>query len=411
MVPDDDSQPDRETSYTRRDTLKATTAAGLAATSLAGCTNPLGGGGGGGTFKIGANLALSQGWKPYGNTMLRAAKIAAEEINNNGGLDGKTIEFVTEDNKLDPKTVREKTTKLIEQDNVDILFGPISSASRNAMAPVLSDKEVPTLYPVQYEGPAAKDYCNEWIFKIGEIPVQQIQPFIPWLMDEYGSSFYLLGSDYIWPQTMNDLVKAEVENNGGTVEAEEYVQLGTTDFTSIIPRIEQADPDILFMEVTGSSVPAIQKQMQNRGVRGQWQDVGLAHGQGLLAGAPQSAVEGLLTSHAYFENRDNEANNQFIQTFNEKHGEDALIDYLTGPSYAAIKLLEQGVKDAGGTSVDDIMSGLPGSSVDTVTGPTSIDVDHQITVGTAVAEVNAQKKYDSVKTFDPVKPGDECDEF
>ncbi len=400
---------DSSARLSRRDVLKGT-GAGIATTGLAGCIKGIGGGGSE-AFTIGANLALSQGWKPYGQTMQRAAEIAIDEINEAGGLGGKDVELVVEDNKVDPKTVREKTNKLVQQDGADIIFGPISSASRNAMAPVLEQHEIPALYPVQYEGPAAKDYCNKWIFKVGEIPVQQVKPFVPWLMEEYGDSFYLLGSDYVWPQTMNDLITEEVEANGGTVVAEEYVSLGTTDFTSIIPRIESKDPDVLFMELTGASVPAIQKQMANRGVRDQWKEVGLAHGQGLLAGAPLEAVEGLLSCHAYMENLQNSANQQFMEKFHSEYGEDALVDYLTGPAYTAIKLLEQGVKNAGGTSTEDLMSGLPGSSVDSVMGTTALEVDHQISVGCTVGEVNQNKQYDPVTGFDLVKPEDVCEEF
>lgn len=393
----------------RRDALKSTSA-GILATGLAGC-NRVAKSGGKDKFIIGANLPLSQGFKPYGQTMQRAAEIGIEEINQSGGLDGKEVELVVEDNQVDPKTVREKTSKLIQQDGADIIYGPISSASRNAMAPVLEKHEVPSLYPVVYEGPAAKDYCNKWTFKVGEIPIQQIKPFIPYLMENHGSSFYLLGSDYIWPQTTNKIITEEVKANGGEVLAEEYVSLDNTDFTSIIPRIEDKDPDILFMSLFGPAVPAIQKQMFNNNVRDQWTEVGLAHGPGVLSGAPVEAVEGVLSSHAYMENLQNSANKEFMNTFHEKYGEDALVDHLTGPGYTAIKLLEQGVKNAGGTSTEDLMSGIPGSSVNSVMGGTSMEVDHQIKVGCTVGEVNKNKEYKPLQDFDPIAPKDNCQDF
>lgn len=391
---------------TRRQALQG--AAGIATAGIAGC---IGGGGGGDeeTFTIGANLPLSQGWEPYGNTQSRAAEIAIQEINDAGGLDGREVELVVKDNQVDPQTVIDRTTELVEQEGADFIFGPISSASRVAMSSELEDHEVPALYTTQYEGRAAEDYCNDWLFKAGEIPVQQIEPFIPWLIENHGEQFYLLGSDYIWPQTMNDLITDVVEEHGGEVLEEEYVQLNATDFSSIIPRIEQADPDVLFMEVTGASVPAIQQQMLEQGVRDQWTEVGLAHGQGVIAGAPPEAVEGVLSCHAYKENLDNSANEEFVSNFKDEYGEDALMTYLTGPAYTGMKLLEDAVEQAGGSSTEDVMEGLQDASVNSVMGETTMGADHQISVGTTVAEVNADQKYEPITSFDPVSPEDACD--
>lgn len=391
---------------TRRRALHATAA--LTTMGLAGCFRGMGGGDEG-TFTVGANLPLSQGWEPYGNTQRRAAEIAIQDINDAGGLDGRDVELIVKDNQVDPQTVRDKTTELVTQDGADIILGPISSASRVAMASELDRHEIPALYTTQYEGRAAEDYCNEWLFKTAEIPVQQIEPFIPWLIDNHGDQFYLLGSDYIWPKTMNELITAEVERHGGEVLDEEYVQLNATDFSSIIPRIEQANPDILFMELTGASVPAIQQQMHEQDVRGQWTEVGLAHGQGTIAGAPPEAVEGLLGCHAYKENNDNAANREFVAKFKDAYGEDALITYLTGPAFTGLKLLEEAVNRAGGTSTDDLISGLDGASVDSVMGETTIERDHQITVGTTVSAVNANRKFEPITSFDPVPPVEHCD--
>ena len=391
---------------TRRQALKTT--AGIAAAGLAGCIG--GGGGSDGTFTIGLNLELSSGWEPYGLTQQRAVEIAVDEIIDNGGLDGQEVEMVVEDNQVDPQTTRDMTDRLVQEHGANILLGPISSATRVAMSARLGRHEVPAIYATQYEGQVAEDYCNEWLFKTGEIPPQQIDPFIPWLIDEYGGSFYLLGDDYLWPRTMNELIRERVVDEGGEVVGEEYVALDATDFSSIIPRIEQDDPDVLFMELTGAGPAAIQQQMQEQGVRGQWAEVGLAHGQGVIQGAPPEAIEGLLTCHAYMENLDNSANNAFVSEFRDRYGEDAPMTYLTGPMYVAAKLIEEAVAQAGGTSTEDLMDGLNGASIDSIVGQVGFDVDQQASVGTTVGEANSNLKFDPVTSFDPVTPDDTCDD-
>lgn len=380
---------------------------GLTVTGLSGCV----GGSEDEGFTIGGNLPLSEGWEPYGNTQIQAAEIAIEEINNNGGLDGQEVELVVEDNQVDPQTARDMASRLVNQENADIILGPISSATRIAMASEMTRLEVPALYASHYEGSVADDYCNEWMFHLGDIPPQKINPFIPFLMEEFGDSFYLLGDDYTWPHEMNAQVTEVVNSEGGSIVAEEYVSLGTTDFTSIIPRIEQENPDILFMTVTGASTAAIQDQMQEQGVRDQFAQVGLAHGQGVIQGASTEATEGVLTCQSYLENINNDANNEFINKFKDEHGEDVLINYFTGPAYNAIQLLADAVEQAGGTSTDELLEGLNAATANSVMGETAIEVDQQLTVGTSVGRVNSDQKYDVIETFDPVTPEEYCDDI
>ena len=398
------------TSTSRRRILQAA-GAGLATTGLSGCLGGISGGGSS-TFTIGANLALSQGWSPWGNTILNAGKLAAKEINDNGGLgpDGLEIKFVVEDNQVDPSTARQKAQKLIQQDNADILFGPISSATRVAISPVASQNEIPLLYPVQYEGQVADDYCNEWLFKTGGVPVQTVKPFVPWLVKNHGKKFYLLGSDYNWPHRINKVAKPVLKEAGGTVVGEEYVQTGTTDFSSIVERISQAQPDVLFMTLTGPSPTAIQSEMLNQGVRGDWTEVGLAHGQGSLSGADPKSVEGVLTCHNYAEKMQNEANQQMVKNYYEEFGDDVLINYMTGPAYVTIKLLQQAVENAGDASASAIKEGLPKTGFDkSVVGVAKFENDHQLTNDAVAKKMNAEKKHEVITSFDPVGPGDTCD--
>lgn len=390
-----------KTHINRRRVLQAT--GGLTVTGLAGCV-----GGSDDTLTVGANLPLSQGWEPYGNTQVRAAEIAIAEINENGGLGGKEVELVVEDNQVDPQTSRNMAERLVSEKGANVLMGPISSATRVAASSVLERLQVPSLYASQYEGPAADDYCSKWMFELGDIPSQKIEPLIPWLIEKHGGSFYLLGDDYSWPKQTNEAVKEVVNSNGGEVVEEEYVSLDTTDFTSIIPRIEQQDPDVLFMTITGGGPAAIQNQMQEQGVRDQFAQVGLAHGQGVIQGASPEATEGVYSCQAYLEGIENDANTAFIDKYRAKHGSDALVNYFTGPAYNAIKLLEDAVNRSGGSSPEAIREGLQGASTNSVMGETKIESDNQITVGTFLGQINGEQKYEILESFEPVSPAGSC---
>ncbi len=404
----DGHRDDRDKNGTRR-LSRRRTLAGLGTVALsgvAGCLGPLGGNGG--TFTIGAALPLSQGWEAYGNTMLRAVRIGAEALGQSPAMDGVEISVPVEDTQVSPQTTRDVVTRLITDNDADVIFGPVSSTNRIAMASLLSEHSVPGLYAVEYEGSAASDYCNDWLFKTAEIPPQQIEPFVPWLIEEYGDSFYLLGSDYVWPEEMNATTTDVLEAHGGEVVGEEYVPLGHTEFSSIIPRIESADPDVLFMTLTGPSVPAIQQQMHSFGVRGQWTDVGISHGQGLLAGAPAAAVEGVVSCHTYMEALEGDRNSEFVQSFRDR-GEEMPITFLTGTSRIAISLLQAAIESQGERSADAIRDGLRGVSASTIAGDVSIDVDQQATLPTRASRVNDARKHVPVTEFSAVQPTEYCD--
>ncbi|MEF8802333.1 MAG: substrate-binding protein [Halapricum sp.] len=385
---------------------RRTVLGGLGAAAVAGCVSS--GPETASPFQIGAVLPLSQGWEAYGNTMLRAVEIGADRLESSELLGDREVTVQVEDTQVDPQTTRDRASRLLDQEDVDVLFGPVSSANRIAMAPLLEEHGTPGLYAVEYEGSVAEDYCNPWLFKTAEVPIQQIEPFVPWLLDEYGTDFYLLGSDYVWPEQMNATTAAVLESAGGTVLDEQYVALGEDDFSSIIPRIEDADPDVLFMTLTGPSVPSIQEQMQNFGVRGQWIDVGISHGQGLLAGAPAGAVEGVVSCHTYMEALDTERNREFVREFRDR-GEAMPITFLTGTARIAMDLLTAAIEAEGETSAEALRSGLDGVSAETVAGDVSIDVDHQATLPTRVSRVDDARTHVPVEHFDAVEPAEFCD--
>lgn len=410
LVGTNGAQRNSDKNLARRTFLKAGLA-GAGSAVLAGCSGG-GGTGGDGPFKIGMTVPLIQGWEPLGRGLERAAKLRVKEINNNGGLNNQEIEVIVRDTQVDPTTTAEVARELINKDEVDFLYGPISSANRNALGPLLSETETPLVYPVFYEGAAGNDYCHEWIFKTGAVPRQQIEPFIPYLIDEYGSNFYLIGADYIWPQATNEIIKNTVAEEGGTVLNEQYVPLDQDDFTSIIPSIQEENPDVLLMTLTGVGVISMQSQMAEQGVRDEWQDVQLACDQGLLSGMSNNAVEGLLTSHPYLELLDNKMNNEFISNFHDEYGEDTLVNYSSGPAYAGVQFIEAAANSARSTDVDDIVTEMTNVEVDTPLGEgLGMSVDHQLGSPAHVAEVQEDLKWHPIKQLRNVELENQCSEI
>ena len=121
-----------------------------------------------------------------------------------------------------------------------MIFGGIYSSTRQAIkGPAVVKGKKLYIYPEQYEG----QECDPLIFCTGPVPAQQVEPLIPWLMQQTGAKkFYLPSADYIWPHVMNKTVRKVVTANGGAIVGEEYFPLDHTDYERRSRRSRRAAP-------------------------------------------------------------------------------------------------------------------------------------------------------------------------
>src|ERR1700693_4313964 len=147
------------------------------------------------------------------------AKMVIDDINASGGLLGREIELYLEDSETTDSVAEAKATKLVQQDHVDVIFGGIYSSTRQAIkGPAVVNGKTLYIYPEQYEG----QECDPLIFCTGPVPAQQVEPLIPWVMQQTGAKkFYLPSADYIWPHVMNRKVHEVASASGGEIVGEE----------------------------------------------------------------------------------------------------------------------------------------------------------------------------------------------
>src|SRR4051794_9125768 len=139
--------------------------------------------------------------------------MVVNDINQKGGLLGRRIDLYLEDSATIDSVAEAKATKLVQHDNVDVIFGGIYSSTRQAIkGPAVVKGRKLYIYPEQYEGQES----DPLIFCTGPVPAQQVDPLIPWLMQQTGAKkFYLPSADYIWPHTMNRKVRQVTLGSGG----------------------------------------------------------------------------------------------------------------------------------------------------------------------------------------------------
>ena len=155
---------------------------------------------------------------------IQAEQLAIDQINAMGGVLGRKIRVIKEDGASDWPTFAEKAKKLLISDHCAAVFGCWTSASRKAVLPVFEKENGLLYYPTFYEGLEQ----SKNVIYTGQEATQQILYSLDWAQKEKkAKSFFLIGSDYIWPRTSMKIARKHIEAfQKGKVVGEEYYPLG-----------------------------------------------------------------------------------------------------------------------------------------------------------------------------------------
>ncbi len=309
---------------------------------------------------------------------IQAEKLAIAQINEAGGVLGRKIEVIQEDGASDWPTFAEKSKKLLENDKVATVFGCWTSASRKAALPVFEKDNGLLFYPTFYEGLEQ----SKNVFYTGQEATQQILAGLDWIAKEKkAKTFYLIGSDYIWPRTSMKIARKHIEQHlGGTVVGEEYVALGDTQFGSVINKIKLKKPDVIYAAVVGGSNVAWFKQLNAAGLNAKKQNMlTISVTEDEVLGIGGENLEGFYSAMIYFQSLKNPNNDKFVAEFKKAYGEKAVIGDVTQAAYLGPWLWKAAVERAGSFVVDKAVAALPGYELTTAPeGYVKVDPNHHL---------------------------------
>ena len=339
---------------------------------------------------------------------VQAEKLAISQINEQGGILGRQIEFIQEDGASDWPTFAEKARKLLVNDKVASVMGCWTSASRKAVLPVFEQHNGFLYYPTFYEG--LEQSPN--VIYTGQEATQQIIAGLDWVSETKGAkSFYLLGSDYIWPRTSNKIARKHIENflEGSEVVGEEYYPLGHTQFNSVINKIRLRKPDVIYAIVVGGSNVAFYKQLKAAGIDPAGESplvLTISVTEDEIRGIGGENIEGTYACMKYFQSLENENNQAFVSAFKEMWGDDIVIGDVTQAAYLGPWLWKAAVEKAGSFDVDKVREASPGIEMTTAPeGYVKIHENHHLWSKTRVGRAQADGQYDVVfETAELVEP-------
>lgn len=356
---------------------------------------------------IGMIAQLSGGGSFLGPSESGAARAAADYINAHGGLLDTTVKVIVCDDATDAGTANDCAKRLIYDDKVVALFSAITSASREAVMPVIKEKgDILYFYNAIYEGHSCMDHM--WVS--GTMPENQIFPVIPYLQEQTGKNkWYFIGDDYNWPRMTADVSKVAFAANNSELLGEKYVPIGTTDYTAILQDIAEKKPDFVLLIVLPSDAVAFMTQFHSMGLDKNIQAIAtLVEESTIKAMGPAS--EGLMVPVGYHTSIDSEKNREFLDFYANTYGKSApIMNFIGMHTYDAVQLWAEAVKKAGTTETNAVEKVLPTVSYEGPTGKVNFDaVTRHAWVPISLLQIKGGVGT-IIHSFGLVDPGKQCD--
>ncbi len=295
---------------------------------------------------------------------IQAEQLAIEQINAMGGVLGRKIKIIVEDGASDWPTFAEKAKKLLVNDKVAAVMGCWTSASRKAVLPVFEKENGMLYYPTFYEGLEQ----SKNVIYTGQEATQQIIAGLDWIAKEKkAKTFYLIGSDYIWPRTSSKIARKHIENVlKGTVVGEEFYALGSTSFGSLINKIKLKKPDVIYAIIVGGSNVAFYKQLKAAGITSDKQTLlTISTTEDEVLGIGGENLVGFYSAMKYFQSLENDNNKKFVEAFKAKYGAKSVIGDVTQAAYLGPWLWKAAVEKAGSFDIDKVAAASPGIEMTT----------------------------------------------
>ncbi len=258
----------------------------------------------------------------WGPSTMSSALMAIEEVNANGGINGRMISWHTysADDEADVCMNAEHALRI---QKVDAIVGMHTSSVRSIIRN-LTKGLVPYVYTPLYEG----GETTPGVYAIGETPDRQLKPAIRLLVERYRArKWMLLGNDYVWPRKSHALARQYLKDSGGEVPTELYLGIGKgpgqQNFEEVFERIEHIKPDAILISLVGQDAIDFNREFGRRKLSKKIIRLSCAIEENGLLAIGANNTEGLFVSSGYFASLRSEANMSFVERYHDRFGERA----------------------------------------------------------------------------------------
>jgi urea transport system substrate-binding protein len=338
-------------------------------------------------------------------SMIDAEVMALKEINAAGGLlGGRLLEGVIADGQSDWPTFAREAQRLIDQENVSVIFGCWSSASRKSVKSVVEQKAHLLIYPMAYEGLERSSH----IVYTGAAPNQQVIPAVSWCFQQLKArKFFLVGTDYVWPHCVNEIIKDELKALGAECVGESYILFGSAAVEESVAAIAKAAPDAIISTVVGDSNEPFYRGLQAaRILPARTPVLSFCIAEDELRKLPVQVMVGDYAAWDYFQSIDRPENRAFVQRFKALYGADRVTSDAIAAAYNSVYLWAQAVAEVETDQVADVIKAIGRQSLNAPEGIVSVDEETQHTWRpVSIGRIRGDGQFDLVWNSDkPIRP-------
>ncbi len=390
--------------------FSALAAAALVTTSSAAiaqsCAEPI---------KVGVLHSLSGTMAISETTLKDTMLMLIEQQNAKGGLLGCELEAVVVDPASDWPLFAEKARELLTVHEVDVIFGNWTSVSRKSVLPVIEELNGLLFYPVQYEG----EESSKNVFYTGAAPNQQAIPAVDYFLEELGvEKFALLGTDYVYPRTTNNILEQYLQDNG--IAADDifvnYTPFGHSDWATIVADVVALGEDGkqvgVISTINGDANIGFYKELAAAGISADdIPVVAFSVGEEELSGLDTSNLVGHLAAWNYFQSAETEANTDFIAAWKDFAGAERVTNDPMEAHYIGFNMWVNAATAAETTDVDAVRAAMYGQEFPNLTGGTAVMLpNHHLAKPVLIGEITEDGQFDIISQTKEVN-GDAWTDF
>lgn len=328
-----------------------------------------------GEIKIGAIMPLTGDTAKYGQNTKNGINLALEELNLNGGINGRRIDVIYEDSQADPKKAVSLFQKMTTLNKISLFLGPLSSSGVLAVAPIANKKKVIILASAA-SSPQITD-AGDYIFRNVMSDLFDGRAVAEFAFNNLGkktAGIIYVNNDF--GIGLKESFESFFENYGGKIVSDEAFNSGDTDFRTQLTKIKKSAPEVVFL-AGQSEMGFILRQAAELGIKTQWVSFSMFENPEILKIAGEAANSVYYTYRTFDPGSDIPVVRKFTENYKRKYGQEP--DIFAGLSYDAVRILAYAI-EKGGEDIETVKEALynirnfPG-----VVGKTTFDKNGDVT--------------------------------
>ena len=318
-------------------------------------------------------IPLSGSAGVFGPSCELSARLAVAELNDAGGVLGHSVRLLPVDGGRAPELVAAEVEALVSLGAVDAVVGWHISAVRRALVPKISGR-IPYIYTAQYEGGERAP----GVFVTGETPARQLLPAMRLLAESHAvRRWFVVGNDYVWPRVTARAALRYARACGGRVCGQEFVALGTQDYSAVLRAIDRSSADVVLMLLIGADAVHFNRAYAANGLHQRALRLSTHMDENMLMATGADATENLWATAGYFETLATAESLEFNGRYAARFGTHAPVLSSLGEScYEGVRLLAAMAERARSLDVRTLMHAGRTAAYEGPRGAVSLQGNH-----------------------------------